>query len=112
MRPHTIFTLYMLTHPPLRRKLAAILAADVVGYSKKMGANEERTLRNLKLCRAITDAAIAKIMAAYSTRRATRSSRNLPAPWTLLSQQWSFKNSCAIETQAVTRLTSLSSGWV
>lgn len=60
MRPHTIFTLYMLTHPPLRRKLAAILAADVVGYSKKMGANEERTLRNLKLCRAITDAAIAK----------------------------------------------------
>jgi len=35
-----------------RRKLAAILAADVVGFSKKMGENEDRTLRNLKACRA------------------------------------------------------------
>ena len=60
MRPLIWFTLHMPTHPPLRRKLAAILAADVVGYSKKMGAHEERTLRNLKLCRAITDASIAK----------------------------------------------------
>jgi adenylate cyclase len=48
----------MTTHPPLRRKLAAILAADVVGYSKKMGESEERTLRNLRLCRAITDGSI------------------------------------------------------
>jgi len=29
-----------------RRKLAAILAADVVGFSKLMGENEDRTLRN------------------------------------------------------------------
>lgn len=50
----------MSTHTPPRRKLAAILAADVVGYSKKMGEDEERTLRNLKLCRAITDESIAK----------------------------------------------------
>ncbi|MAU06649.1 MAG: adenylate/guanylate cyclase domain-containing protein, partial [Deltaproteobacteria bacterium] len=41
-----------------KRKLAAILAADVVGFSKKMGENEDRTLRNLKACRAITDSAI------------------------------------------------------
>ena len=41
-----------------RRKLAAILAADAVGFSKKMGVNEERTLRNLKSCRAITDESI------------------------------------------------------
>ena len=27
-----------------RRKLAAILAADVVGFSKMMGENEDRTL--------------------------------------------------------------------
>ena len=31
-----------------RRKLAAILAADVVGFSKMMGENEDRTLSNLK----------------------------------------------------------------
>jgi len=41
-----------------RRKLAAILAADVFGYSKMMGENENRTLKNLKACRAITDESI------------------------------------------------------
>ena len=41
-----------------RRKLAAILAADVVGFSKLMGENEDRTLKNLKACRALTDEAI------------------------------------------------------
>ena len=41
-----------------RRKLAAILAADVVGFSKLMGENEDRTLKNLKACRSLTDEAI------------------------------------------------------
>ena len=41
-----------------RRKLAAILAADVVNFSRMMGENEDRTLRNLKICRTITDRAI------------------------------------------------------
>ncbi|HIN48573.1 MAG TPA: adenylate/guanylate cyclase domain-containing protein, partial [Deltaproteobacteria bacterium] len=41
-----------------RRKLAAILAADVVGFSRMMGADEDRTLHNLKACRAITDESI------------------------------------------------------
>jgi len=41
-----------------RRKLAAILVADVVGFSKLMGENEDRTLKNLKACRSLTDEAI------------------------------------------------------
>jgi len=41
------------------RKLAAILVADVVGFSRKMGEDENRTLRNLKACRVIIDDAIA-----------------------------------------------------
>ena len=41
-----------------RRKLAAILAADIVGFSRMMGENEDRTLSNLKICRAITDESI------------------------------------------------------
>ena len=41
-----------------RRKLAAILAADVVGFSRMMGENEDRTLSNLKACRSITDESI------------------------------------------------------
>src|SRR5689334_21529469 len=35
----------------LERRLAAILAADVVGYSRLMEANEERTLSALQLHR-------------------------------------------------------------
>jgi len=38
-----------------RRKLAVILATDVVGYSVKMEENEDQTLKNLKVCRNIID---------------------------------------------------------
>jgi class 3 adenylate cyclase/pimeloyl-ACP methyl ester carboxylesterase len=34
--------------PKVDRRLAAILAADIAGYSALMGANEERTVRDLK----------------------------------------------------------------
>jgi class 3 adenylate cyclase/TolB-like protein/Tfp pilus assembly protein PilF len=36
---------------PVERRLAAILAADVVGYSRLMGADEVGTLRALQVCR-------------------------------------------------------------
>ena len=35
------------------RKLAAILAADVVGYSRLAGSDEDRTLSRLRGCGAI-----------------------------------------------------------
>ncbi|UED35966.1 adenylate/guanylate cyclase domain-containing protein [Rhizobium ruizarguesonis] len=41
--------------PPLERKLAAILAADVEGYSRLMNANEEHTLALLTHHRVIID---------------------------------------------------------
>ena len=37
-----------MTADPVERRLAAILAADVVGYSRLMEANEERTMAALK----------------------------------------------------------------
>lgn len=47
--------------PAPQRRLAAILAADVVGFSRMMGADEEGTLARLKQAReAITDPAIAE----------------------------------------------------
>jgi adenylate cyclase len=46
--------------PPLERKLVAILAADVEGYSRLMGVDEEGTLATLSAHRAITDALIAR----------------------------------------------------
>src|SRR6187551_3119872 len=45
--------------PPLERKLVAILAADVVGYSRLMHDNEERTLATLTSHRGIVDELIA-----------------------------------------------------
>jgi adenylate cyclase len=45
--------------PPLERKLVAIMAADVVGYSRLMHDNEERALATLTAHRAIIDELIA-----------------------------------------------------
>ncbi|MDQ3026358.1 MAG: adenylate cyclase [Pseudomonadota bacterium] len=46
---------------PIQRRLAAILAADVVGFSRMMGADEEGTLVNLKAARAeLVDPGIAR----------------------------------------------------
>jgi adenylate cyclase len=41
--------------PPLERKLVAILAAGVEGYSRLLGTDEEGTLRTLSEFRSITD---------------------------------------------------------
>ena len=46
--------------PPLERKLVAILAADVEGYSRLMGVDEEGTLATLSAHRALIDALIAR----------------------------------------------------
>jgi adenylate cyclase len=42
----------------LERKLAAILCADVPGYSRLMGEDEEATLRSLPVSRKIIDGLI------------------------------------------------------
>ena len=44
---------------PIKRRLAAILAADAVGYSSRMGEDEERTLRTLTGHRKVIDGLIA-----------------------------------------------------
>jgi adenylate cyclase len=46
--------------PPLERRLVAILAADVAGYSRLMGIDEEGTLATLSAFRLVTDGLIAR----------------------------------------------------
>jgi len=46
--------------PPLERKLVAILAADVAGYSRLMGIDEEGTLSRLSAFRLVTDGLISQ----------------------------------------------------
>ncbi len=43
----------------MERRLAAILAADVVGYSRLVGEDEEGTLRALRACREVIDRLVA-----------------------------------------------------
>ena len=40
-------------NPKVSRRLAAILAADIAGYSALMGADEEGTVRDLKAHQAV-----------------------------------------------------------
>jgi class 3 adenylate cyclase len=44
----------------LERRLAAILVADVAGYSRLMGADEEGTARTLREHHVVTDALVEK----------------------------------------------------
>ncbi len=46
--------------PPLERRLVAILAADVAGYSRLMGVDEEGTLATLSAFRLVTDRLISQ----------------------------------------------------
>ena len=84
----------------LKRKLAAILAADVVGFSKMMGENEDRTLRNLMACREINDGdQLGNIMKECLEQRVTVLLLNLPVLLMQYLQQSRFRKICAIETQ-------------
>ena len=57
------------------RKLAAILAADVVGYSRLAGADEDRTLARLRALRSdLIDPTIAVHNGRVVKRTATESS--------------------------------------
>ena len=44
--------------PPVERKLVAILAADIAGYSRLMHEDEEATLATLSSHRAIVDSLV------------------------------------------------------
>jgi len=51
-----------MTNPAVQRRLAAILAIDIVGFSRLMGADEEGTLTRLKRLRAeLIDPAVAEL---------------------------------------------------
>jgi adenylate cyclase len=58
------------------RRLTAILAADVAGYSRLMEADEEGTLERLKALR--RDFVDAKLTAANSREEGRRSARTPP----------------------------------
>ncbi len=74
--------------PRIERKLAAILSADVKGYSRLMGADEEATLRTLTAYREEMELSSASIAAASSARPVTACWLSLPV-WSMpCSARW------------------------
>ena len=67
--------------PRVERRLAAVLAADVAGYSRLIGADEEDTLARLKAVRAHPDAELDGVPVGGSTGHlgGTRKNMNLLA---------------------------------
>ena len=73
---------HLLTTERVERRLAAVLAADVAGYSRLMGIDEEGTLARLKAVRkALVDPTIAEHRGVSSKQRATACWWSSPAPW-------------------------------
>src|SRR5712691_4133275 len=69
---------------PVERKLAAIFAADVAGYSRLMGADEAGTFARLKSCRELIDRLIGEhrgriFNTAGSARDRRPAARNYPS---------------------------------
>jgi class 3 adenylate cyclase len=66
-------------NPKVPRRLAAILAADIAGYSALMGADEARTVRDLKEHQAVVLPMIKETAVVSLTPPATVSWRSLAA---------------------------------
>jgi hypothetical protein len=77
----------------MERKLAAILSADVQGYSRLMGDDEEGTIRTLTAYREVMTHLILSIVAGSCTPRVTTSWRSLPVQSMRYKAQSQFSKS-------------------
>jgi hypothetical protein len=75
----------------VQRRLAAILVADVAGYSRLMGSDDEGTLAGLKAGRELIDLKSKSIAAASSILREIPHSLNLPAQLMPLVVPWKYR---------------------
>ena len=75
------------------RKLAAILLADVVGYSRLAEADEDRTLARLRALRSdLIDPTISSTTGELSSAPATGASSSFAASWTRSAARSRFKS--------------------
>ena len=80
----------------VERRLAAILAADVAGYSRLMGTNEEGTLERLKSHLAeVVAPKIREHRGRIVKTPAAACWRNLPASWTRYAAPTRCSAACA-----------------
>ena len=70
-----------MTPEKFKRKLAAILSADVKGYSRLMGEDEEGTIRTLKAYMEVMNGLIQRHRGRVVKRRGIASWRSFPVWW-------------------------------
>ena len=75
----------MMTTQEVKRKLAAILSADVKGYSRLMGADEEGTLRTLTAYREVMATLIQHTRVEWSMHLETPCWQSLKVWWMRLN---------------------------
>ena len=63
---------------PVERKLSAIFAADIAGYSRLMARDEVGTLARLKACRVIIDELIASHRGRIFNTAGDSAARSMP----------------------------------
>jgi hypothetical protein len=80
------------------RKLVAILVADVVGYSRLAGADEDRTLSRLRALRRMTAMARTPVLPEATPEGALSAQLRCPRPWSATSAMTAF---CAEGTSRI-----------
>jgi class 3 adenylate cyclase len=93
----------------VERRLAAILAADIAGYSLLMGRDEEGTLSQLKAFRkTLIDPTIAAHRGRIVRRRATACWLSSPVRWMRRGAQRRYSAAWPLKTWTCRRMTSSS----
>ena len=77
-----------MTPEKFKRKLTAILSADVKGYSRLMGEDEEGTLRTLNAYKEVMASLIQHHRGRVVGTRAIAFWRSLPVWWTRSGVRW------------------------
>jgi hypothetical protein len=80
--------------PPITRRLAAILAADVAGYSRLMATDEEATVRTLDTYRRTIADLVNEHGGGFSGLRATASSQSSAARCRPCEPPWQSNDRC------------------
>ena len=80
------------SHQRVERRLAAIMAADVAGYSRLVGSDEIGTLRLFTARRKILDSLIAEHRGRIANTAGDSVLAEFPAPWMPFNARWRHRS--------------------
>ena len=87
----------------MKRKIAAIMAADIAGYSKLVAEDEEETLRRLESYRGVFADFVTRFSGRIFNTAGDAFWPNFRAPWMRCGAQSTFRKACAPATSPIRR---------